>query len=418
MLSFSFQGLEFSSAHQQVLKDVTIDRKSSPGTILHDFDALLDYITERDVRVTAARQLPLRALPQINSRLARPIEHGLQRPQQKSFPHIQGLYLLVRASGLTYVDETGHKPFLFVDEEAFQAWKSLNPTEQYGTLLETWFLRGQAEIVGERRPRFSAIPENFRESISFFTCIPEKGLSVVDHRDVEDRLRYTPGWYNLGLLDLFGLLTVQHGLPEPGKGWRIEHIARTRFGEALLSLLQTEFFGDFDNILEIEAEERIPFGVLQPVLQPFFPQWQNNLSGPEWIFRDGAHIFKVSLGRIWRRMAIPADQTLDALASTILDSVEFDHDHLYQFSYQNPFGALEQVYHPYMDEGPWASEVLVGDVPLRIGQTMTYLFDFGDQWEFDVTLEQVDPKMDIDEPVILESHGEPPEQYPVWGDGE
>lgn len=31
-----------------------------------------------------------------------------------------------------------------------------------------------------------------------------------------------------------------------------------------------------------------------------------------------------------------------------------------------------------MDEGLWTSEVLIGDVPLQVGQTMTYVFDFGE----------------------------------------
>jgi len=123
------------------------------------------------------------------------------------------------------------------------------------------------------------------------------------------------------------------------------------------------------------------------------------------------HIFRVALRQVWRRIAIPADQTLDALASTILDAVEFDHDHLYEFSYHNRFGVLERVHHPTMDEAPWTSEVRVGDVPLRVGHAMTYVFDFGDWWEFAVTLERVDPGMAIKEPVVLEKRGEPPSQY-------
>lgn len=171
-----------------------------------------------------------------------------------------------------------------------------------------------------------------------------------------------PGWHNLGLMDLFGLISVQHGPPEPGKGWRIERIRRTSSGDALLALLLAGFFGDLNNILRLQAIARIPFGVLQPVLQPYFPAWKNNLSVPEWTFRAGTYIFKVSLGRIWRRIAIPGNQTLDALASAILNAVRFDHDHLYEFTYRNRFGVSERVNPPYMDEGPWTSEVLVGDV--------------------------------------------------------
>ena len=43
-------------------------------------------------------------------------------------------------------------------------------------------------------------------------------------------------WHNLGLLDLFGLLTVRPGLPEAGKGWRITYVRRTALGDALLEL--------------------------------------------------------------------------------------------------------------------------------------------------------------------------------------
>jgi hypothetical protein len=64
-----------------------------------------------------------------------------------------------------------------------------------------------------------------------------------------------------------------------------------------------------------------------------------------------------------------------------------------------------------MDDGPWTSQVRVGDVPLRAGQTMTYVFDLGDWWRFGVTLERVDPELAIKEPAVLEEHGEPPAQY-------
>jgi hypothetical protein len=65
-----------------------------------------------------------------------------------------------------------------------------------------------------------------------------------------------------------------------------------------------------------------------------------------------------------------------------------------------------------MSEGPWADEVPVGDLPIRIGQSLTFLYDFGDRWRISVTLEDVDTDMELDEPVILKFQGEPPEQYP------
>ncbi|MBU0703891.1 MAG: plasmid pRiA4b ORF-3 family protein [Chloroflexi bacterium] len=400
-----------------MLRELTIDN-DGPGTILHDFDAFLTFIKEREMSVTPMHQLRRRILPEINARLARPIQLGLKKPLQKSYPHIHGLYLLVRASGLTCVEGTAKKPLLVVDDAVYQAWQDLNPTERHCTLLETWLLRGHPEIIGERGRGWFRIPNTFRELPWFFQRISDEGMPVAGHKEAEDSIRYWPGWHNLGLLELFGLIAIQPVPPEPGKGWYIERVNRTPLGDALLALLYDGFFNDIDNILALESENKVPFGVLQPTLQPYFPEWQHNLSVPEWAFREGTHVFKVTLWEeLWRRIAIPADKTLDELASAILDAVEFDHDHLHMFEYQNRFGVTERINHPYMDEGPWTSKVLIGETPLKVGQAMTFVFDFGDWWKFEVALERVDPGMALKKPVVLEACGESPDQYPVW-DGE
>jgi hypothetical protein len=410
----SFERLEVSSVHSQVLKEAVIS-DSGPGTILKDFDTLLDYLRKQELPVAGTHQLPRDVVAEMNARLTHPIQLRLKRPQQKSYPHLHGLYLLMRASGLVCVRGTG-KLFLSVDKGIHQVWENLNPTERYCTLLESWLLRGKPEIIGEGRRGPLLIPDNFQAWSNLFGQMSNKGLQVAGTRDAEYLLRYMPGWHNLGLLELFGLIAIQPGSPIEGKGWQIERIDRTAFGSALLALLYAKFFRNINLILKLEEERKVPVGVLQPVLQPYFPDWKNNLSIPEWVFREGTHIFKVSLGQLWFRIAIPANYSLESLASAILNAVQFDYDHLYSFSYENSFGALERINHPYMDEGPWASDVMVGDVPLRVGQGMNYLYDFGDNWEFDVTLEGVDPDKAVKKPVLLETHGKPPEQYPSWDD--
>ena len=276
----------------------------------------------------------------------------------------------------------------------------MNSTEQYFGLLETWLFRANPEIIREPGPSLSPIPENFKEWVYLFRSIPDKGLQIAGDWDAEDSLRYTPGLFNLGLLELFGLISVRHGSPTEGKAWNIELIRRTSLGDALLALLLTECSEYLHLSLDPGYGGKAPFGVLQPIVRPHFPKWKNNLRIPEWVFRRGTHIFKVSMGRIWYRIAIPGDRALDELASAILDAIGFQHDHLYRFSYENRFGSLDEVYHPLMGNDPetntersWTSEVLVGDLPLQPGQVMTYLFDFGDKWGFDVTLERIEPDM-------------------------
>jgi hypothetical protein len=418
MFGFRSTGMTFTAEDEEVLEQTTIDRTGRPGSVLHDFEVMLDYVRERDLRVTGSHQLPLRALPEINARLARPIELGLQRPVQKSFPPIHGLYLLVRASGLTYVDEARSQPLLRLNDDVYRAWQTLNPTEQYFTLLETWLLRGKAEIVGEGDWGHGVIPGSFGHWAALFGDMADDTLRIAGDNDARDTLAFVLEWHNLGVVDLFGLVDVHTLPPEPGEGWRIERVDATPFGKALLALLYNEFFSEWNNILALVEEDEPAFGWLQPVLQPYFPEWQNNLSLPKPEFRPGTHVFKVSLGRIWWRIAIPAARTLDRLASAILNAVRFTHDHLYEFRYRNRYGAQQEVHHSFMDEGPWVHEVRVGDLPLQVGQSMTFVYDFGDWWEFGVTLEGIDADMKIDGPTVLESHGEPPEQYPDWGAGE
>lgn len=405
--------LSLTRRYKRLLRKLTITM-DAPGTILHDFDAILTYVKEQRLRVTGTHQLPLRSLAEINARLVHPLELGFQRPVQKSFPPIHGLYLLLRASGLTYLDESGSKPFLIVDEDLYQMWESLSPTDRYCTLLEIWLFRASDEIVGERS--LSGLPLSFQKWIDFFARLRRDSPAAFADRA---SLSYTPGWHNLGLLTLFGLIDVRSGPPVKGEGWRIEEIRRTPLGEAMLALLFVEFFQNIDRVLALSmADSIIQPGVLQPVLQPYFPEWQHTLPIPtdEDYFRDGIYVLKVALwDDCWRRFAVPGALSFDNLASAILDAYAFDPDHLYHFCYETRFGTQKYLTHPYMDEGPYASEVAVGSIPLREGQTIEFLYDFGDQWEFDVTLERMDPvDPQLQTIKLLASEGEAPEQYPRW----
>ncbi len=406
---------------------LTHDRKTSlhhavidqdfPGTILHDFNAVLNLFRETKQILTPAHQLTLNTVKAINQRLKHPLQLALKRPVQKSYPHIHGLYLLIRASGLTYVNATGKQLGLSVDETAYAQWVSLNDTERYFSLLEAWLLRGYAEILGDdRRPTWDR-PDNFDSILRFFDFhdLENKPLLIGKH-DEKDQLKYTLGIHNLGLLHLFGLISVQAGASKPNEGWNIEQISLTPFGGALLALLNTELPSLIIKYFNGEENDESEVDSLKHTLRPYFPAWQNNFTLPETPFTAGIYVFKVSLGNVWRQIAIDANAILDQFASAILVSVNFDDDHLYEFSYRTRLGRWQRVSHPYLQDELWTSEVRIGDLQLMVGQTMTFLFDFGDNWEFDVRLEAVESNGQIQDVEIRASHGEAPEQYPGGDD--
>ena len=86
--------------HQRVLQNQTIG-EHEPGAVLRDFAALLDFVRAREIVVSGKHQLlPMSLLAELNTRLSKTNEVSLKRPQQKSYPYINGLHLLLRVSGL------------------------------------------------------------------------------------------------------------------------------------------------------------------------------------------------------------------------------------------------------------------------------------------------------------------------------
>jgi hypothetical protein len=386
--------------------------ETEPGTILQDFQTLLDFIGEKGISVSGKQHvLPMKSLAELNQQLSKPIQTNLKRPQQKSYPPINGLYLLLRASGLGQIIHKGKKSFLILNDELLSAWSKLNPTERYFTLLEAWLIRAHEEMLGERRSHLN----EGTKCIQYWARIPEKGEKISSYSE-QQSLSYYPELHNLALMELFGLLQLESGKLETGKGWRVKRVKKLPFGEALMQVIVRAFI-EQGMMWESEDNPSFAFGEFKPALQSYFPQWQNTLTIPELEFRSGVYIFKVYLGKVWRRIAISSHMSLADLSSLILESVDFDSDHLDMFRYKNQVGRIIEVSHPYADGSPSTNKVHIGDLPLREGDSLIYIFDFGDWWEFEVQLEKIEPdNLQTDYGAIIESHGKAPLQYPDYPD--
>src|SRR5438046_2376443 len=137
-------------AQEQLLREqgFTLDQ---PGTVLRDFQVLLQFVGTEGVPAAGKHHvLPLSAIDELDQQLSRPLRLQLKRPQLRSHPYLQGLHLLLRATGLTRVEGAGSKARLTLDPTVRAVWDGLNPTERYFALLEAWLLVGRPEMVGER----------------------------------------------------------------------------------------------------------------------------------------------------------------------------------------------------------------------------------------------------------------------------
>ena len=147
------------------------------------------------------------------------------------------------------------------------------------------------------------------------------------------------------------------------------------------------------------------------------------------------YIFEVSLqecgaydvnGRILRKIQISENKSLYSFAKIITQAFGFSFDHCFGF-YDNlkKDSESKKAYELFVDIGeepltPASKGVKNTKIAQAFhdpGEKMLFVFDYGDDWHFIVELKEVrDVKERNIKPVILESIGSAPEQYPPCKD--
>lgn len=363
----------------------------SPGTILKDFSALLDFIGADGVEISpGATAFAAKHLAGLNTLLSRPLVLTLKRPMQKSYPHINGLFLLLRASGLTYVQVGKKQNRLMINQAVLASWEALNSVERYFALFEAWWQRGNGESIGERGA-FGSWGNYFYGCIHFF----KESLKKFSGKNLDsnefDNLRYTLGYHYLALMELFGFVEITLDATVNKANWPVVKIEPTSLGTALFDYLGMGAVTDIDWLITERTEGR-PMPLIEEIKKCQLDLKKTLLLPQAEVLIDVNVIFKVTLLKTSRTLSISSEASLDDLASVILDAFDFDNDHLYEFSYKNVFGMEESISHPYAEneKGLFTPDYRVGQMPLYVGMNLTFLFDFGDNWEFLLVVEAID----------------------------
>lgn len=408
-----------------------------PGTILKEIEIFIEFLGPSGI-VSKSRNatLPAERLPELNAKMSHPVELVLKRALLKDYPNLAGIFILLRVMELLQMRGSRLAP----DPVALEFWRSLNPTEQYFALLEALLFQAQSSVLGGERRR---LEEPAIETVPFLLGQLGDRWRSFDLYEATNSLGPNgeiPPW-NLFAQQQMGLLELRPAnfsekerAYSGGRGWLAGAARLTSWGTAVAwALLDFREKQERETAKEEEEEQEeqcdeaseepepaSEFGILQPVFQPYFPEWQTVYSRPKRHARSGNHIFKATLmgwrggnGRIWRRLAVPADATLEDLALAILQAFKLDDDHLYDFRYRDERGKRRQYNHSYTDEGPYLHEIAVGESELPLKANMDFTFDYGDYWQFKVRLEEVDlGSSRLGQPKLIESAGEPPPQYP------
>jgi len=110
----------------------------------------------------------------------------------------------------------------------------------------------------------------------------------------------------------------------------------------------------------------------------------------------------------WSRMIeVKEDFTLQKLHTYIQELVDFDNDHMYEFSVGKSPGNRGQSI---------PKRTKLNEIYPLTGYKLFYLFDFGDCWLFQVKKSRKKKTEDKQTkyPVLIESLGINPEQYPEY----
>ncbi|ONI79558.1 hypothetical protein ALI144C_26115 [Actinosynnema sp. ALI-1.44] len=131
-----------------------------------------------------------------------------------------------------------------------------------------------------------------------------------------------------------------------------------------------------------------------------------------------AHRVKVTLRGakppIWRRVEVPSGMSLAALHAVVQDAFGWLDSHMWVF--ETPLGHYG-VPHPGVDFHD-AGRVTLQDVAPTPGDRLRYTYDFGDNWEHDIVVEDISPvAADVRYPRCLTGRRAcPPEDCGgIWG---
>lgn len=125
--------------------------------------------------------------------------------------------------------------------------------------------------------------------------------------------------------------------------------------------------------------------------------------------------------RVYRDIEIEGTKSLSDLAEAIVGAFDFSFDHAYGFysNLKNPYERSGERYELFADmedtdsDAGSVEKTKVQQVFTAVGKKMLFLFDYGDEWHFQVEVAAVGekaPKMRY--PRLVATKGEAPSQYP------
>ena len=121
---------------------------------------------------------------------------------------------------------------------------------------------------------------------------------------------------------------------------------------------------------------------------------------------------------ISRVIEICGERSLDSLCMAILNSFDFDHDHLYRFCMDNKLRSIDcYEFNPFSDGEFPSTKICLDALNLYKRKSFLLHFDYGDDWLFAIKVINVEKVESDFETKVISSQGKL-YQYPDLENGE
>ena len=443
----------FESAEPEVENLRGASLVTFPERFVTDVDQFLNYCIAKPVSLTkSTKTISRKHLIELNELLSVKAKYANPYSPQEFYPYIHFLFQLTLTSKLLVIGTTGGKDLLRGTKRTEQ-FKELTFPEKYCSLLEAFWVDMDWERLNDRSHTAHQYVEVFAK-LRHET--PGRPINIVNPQtEIGELLELeTLNWQHFyKYFEWFGLWTCETDTEKIENHYRkgayfVKRIAVTEFGTAIMPVLvfkrnlyawnvttrrksgEPEWFpgaplegipyfeiSNSDNTCIEENCTEDQSG--QPFHFPFIPLFpegtlSNTLPREQKRLREGAYTFEVKYDKgMWRKLKLPGIGTMDDLHHNILLAYDFDDDHLYSFFMDGKKWSNNCIVSPHDTFGhPDASKVRIDSFGFVQGQQFLYLYDYGDEWTFRVTVEQIDEQNTNNfTPQLVGEKGDGPEQY-------
>lgn len=291
----------------------------------------------------------------------------------------------------------------------YERFFKLSAIERYILMMSVWI--GEYEEARENRSWLFSTRE------LFVSLVYQEANAVIKiPYDYEDSSvwgeMYLPSLRLAALFHLIEIEWLDEQEEDQENKFRIREIYATSEVCVLREIFKKQdhyfwYIKDMESVLSVlsKVQEEDAEGIEMHIME----FWANPVdSGLQTI------VFKVKVGSCVRSIQMGDQYTLDDLHFLIQKSVDFDMDHLYYFQIGKGSSKIRYFAPQCEDERYLADTVMLAELQFVEGMEFEYLFDFGDQWRFSITVSKI-LQRHTEECEIRNVKGENPEQY-EWYD--